>query len=72
MKVGDKGRYRGTHSECEVVFVKGNGCFVTSGGDFLPQVHAPTGEEVRSHAGTFDFIPEPKTVRVAVWADIAP
>jgi hypothetical protein len=70
VKVGDKGKYR-DYGACEVVFVKPNDAyFVTSSDTFIPQVHEASGGNVRPRDHTsFDFVPEPKTVRVAVWAD---
>lgn len=71
VKVGDKGTYRGGGTPCEVVYVMPKGdAFVTQGGLYVPQVHDPDGAvHNKDSKHTFNFIPEPKTVRVGVWVD---
>lgn len=71
-KVGDKGTYPGG-AGCEVVYVSPSGSeFVTKASPYVPQVHYHDGQNVDrrgSDPGRFNFVPAPKTVRVAVWLD---
>lgn len=71
VKVGDKGTYRGNLEPCEVIFVKpSGGYFVTSSNAFVPQVHSSSGTNLNHRdSAWFDFIPEPRGIRVAVWLD---